>query len=133
MASSSVAPIDRRSEAAPPAGLATHASVLFPLPEGNYAHVLVRDNLNAPNFMVGDVLLANLSNTSCRWDGTYVVQIGDQQLVRWVQWVPDTADCRRGSFRIFCMSMPDSGFFVSREQLVVLASIEAHAQARRVA
>lgn len=133
MATHSVAPISGTSESAPPAGLSTHPSVLFPLPEGNYAHVLVRDNLNAPNFMIGDVLLANLNITSWKWDGTYVVQVGDQQLVRWVQWIPDPADCKQGAFRIFCISMPDSGFHVSREQLVVLASIEAHAQVRRVA
>lgn len=133
MATNSVAPLSNASESAPPAGLSTHASVLFPLPKGNYAHVLVRDNLNAPNFMIGDVLLANLDVTSAKWDGIYVVQIGDRQLVRWIHFKPDAKASNRMAYYVFCMSMPDSGFFVSREQLVVLASIEAHAQARRVA
>ncbi|WP_435012982.1 hypothetical protein [Xanthomonas arboricola] len=132
MATNSVAPISNASESAPPACLSTHASVLFPLPEGNYAHVLVRDNLNAPNFMIGDVLLANLDVTSAKWDGIYVVQIGDQQLVRWIHFKPDPKASNRMAYYVFCMSMPDSGFFVGKKQIVVLAHVESHAQIRRV-
>lgn len=108
----------------------THPSVLFPLPAGDYAHVLVRDNLNAPQFQIGDVLLADLRITSVTYDGIYVLQIGDQPVVRSVQFKPGPNG--RMAYYVFCVSMPDSGFFARPDQLVALGAIEAVAQLRRV-
>lgn len=48
--------------------------VLMPPPNGQ-AHVLVRDNLNAPTFEIGDVLQVDLSVVRCRWDGVYVIEL----------------------------------------------------------
>lgn len=68
-----------------PSTLHQHTSVMFQPPGEGFAHVLVQDNLNAPRFERGDVLLVNLAQTEWRYDGPYVVELHGQQVVRFVQ------------------------------------------------
>lgn len=108
-----------------PRSLAPHPSVLFPLPIGNYAHVLVRDNLNAPRYVPGDVLLVNLDINRFVADGLYVVDHAGRQLVRYLQ------DVGNG-LRMFTGSAPHTAFVVTPETCRVLGMVEAAAQVRRV-
>ncbi|WP_152906718.1 S24 family peptidase [Stenotrophomonas maltophilia] len=110
-----------------PAGLQTHTSVAFPPPAEGFAHILVRDNLNAPRFEKGDVLLADLSRTEWRYDGIYVLELHGRQVVRYVQ--------DRGSkgLYVYYLSAMELGQFIPKSELKVLAAITAVNCTRRVA
>lgn len=95
--------------------------VLTPPPAGQ-AYVLVRDNLNAPTFGIGDVLKVDLSVVRCRWDGVYVIQFQGRQIVRRVQVRPGKNG--RPSFYVFTTSNRDLGFFVEFDELVVLGEVK---------
>ena len=101
----------------------------LPPPSGD-AYIHVRDNLNAPSFEIGDVLQVDLSVTTCRWDGIYVLQQGGRQVVRLVQ--------RRGgtggedAFYVFTASAPALGFLVAKHELVVLGAVRNVCAIRRV-
>lgn len=94
-----------------------YISPVHPLPEGNFAHIHVRDNLNAPDFHIGDVLIVDLGTTRFKWDGLYVIEINGRQVVRRVQ-------DRGQTFYVFCTSAPNMGFHVACSELVVLASVQ---------
>ncbi|KRG63369.1 hypothetical protein ABB26_12480 [Stenotrophomonas humi] len=95
--------------------------VLMPPPQGQ-AYVLVRDNLNAPTFEIGDVLQVDLSVVRCRWDGVYVIELNGRQIVRRVQVRPGKNG--RPSFYVFTTSNRDLGFFVEFDELVVLGEVK---------
>ncbi|OJY78184.1 MAG: hypothetical protein BGP18_05065 [Stenotrophomonas sp. 69-14] len=103
--------------------------VLMPPAEGR-AYVLVRDNLNAPSFEIGDVLEVDLGITRCRWDGVYVILLGGRQIVRRVQIRPGKNG--RPAFYIFTTSSRDQGFFLSFDELVVLAEVKNVCSVRRI-
>ena len=108
-------------------GLQTHTSVAFPPPAGGFAHILVQDNLNAPRFAKGDVLLADLSRTEWRYDGIYVLDLHGRQVVRYVQ--------DRGSkgLYVYYLAAMELGEFIHKDKLRVLAAITAVNCTRRVA
>ncbi|MDH1192255.1 hypothetical protein [Stenotrophomonas sp. GD03958] len=110
-----------------PAALQVHTSVAFPPPAEGCAHILVRDNLNAPRFEKGDVLLADLSRTEWRYDGIYVLELHGRQVVRYVQ--------DRGSkgLYVYYLSAMELGQFIPKSELKVLAAITAVNCTRRVA
>ncbi|MCF5089603.1 hypothetical protein GIW57_05355 [Stenotrophomonas sp. PA-6-5C] len=117
--------MDPVSRAATP--LQAHTSVAFPPPADGFAHILVSDNLNAPRFEKGDVLLADLSRTEWRYDGIYVLDLHGQQVVRYVQ--------DRGSkgLYVYYLAAMDLGQFIPKSELRVLAAIKAVNCTRRVA
>lgn len=110
-----------------PCKLQAHTSVMFPPPAEGFAHIVVQDNLNAPRFEIGDVLLANLNVTAWAYDGIYVIQVNDRQVVRYVQ------DRGAGKLYVYHLSMIDCGYFVDRNCLQILAAVELVSQTRRVA
>ncbi len=116
--------------------LTHHDTDDYPAPElmppaAGYAYIHVRDNLNAPSFEIGDVLQVDITVTSFRWDGIYVIQLGDRQIVRRVQHRPDPEG--RMAFHIFATSTRDLGFFLTREELVILGAVTTVCAIRRVA
>lgn len=104
-----------------------YISPVHPLPEGNFAHILVQDNLNAPRFERGDVLLADLSQTEWRYDGVYVVELHGRQVVRYVQ------DRSSSGLYVYHLSCMDLGQFVPKSDLKILAAVIAVNSTRRVA
>lgn len=115
--------IDRRA----PTGLQAHTSVMFQPPAEGFAHILVQDNLNAPKFEKGDVLLANLAHSEWRYDGIYVIELHGRQVVRYVQ--------DRGSqgLYVYYLSGMELGQFIPKSELKVLAAVTAVNSTRRVA
>ncbi len=105
--------------------LRADVSVLFPLPEGNYAHVLVRDTANAPRYMPGDVLLVNLAVTNFVADGLYTVELNGRQLVRYLRDGPD-------GLVMFSGSAPQHDFKPPQD-FRILGMAESAAQIRRIA
>ncbi|RZZ81435.1 hypothetical protein [Pseudoxanthomonas winnipegensis] len=105
--------------------LETHPSVLFPLPAGDYAHVLVRDYCNAPKYVPGDVLLVNLGVTKFLADGLYAVEFAGQQLIRYLR-------AQGGPLQLFCGSTPSIFTAVTPDSCRVLGMIESAAKVRRV-
>lgn len=110
-----------------PAKLQAHTSVMFPPTAEGFAHVLVQDNLNAPRFERGDVLLANLTHNEWRYDGIYVVELHGRQVVRYVQ------DQGRKGLYVYYLSALELGQFILKSELKVLASVTAVNSTRRVA
>ncbi|MGH8037049.1 MAG: hypothetical protein ACREPD_04840 [Stenotrophomonas sp.] len=110
-----------------PCELQAHTSVMFPPPAEGFAHVLVQDNLNAPRFEKGDVLLANLAHTEWRYDGIYVVELHGRQLVRYVM--------HRGGPKLYVyyQAAIGHGEYIDKADLKILASITAANTTRRVA
>ena len=102
---------------------------MLPPPTGD-AYIHVRDNLNVPSFEIGDVLQVDLSVTSCRWDGIYVLQQGGRQVVRLVQRRGGT--CGEDVFYVFTASAPALGFLVAKHDLVVLGAVRNVCAIRRV-
>lgn len=104
-----------------------HVSVMHLPPADGFAHVLVQDNLNAPRFERGDVLLANLAQTEWRYDGIYVVELHGRQVVRFVQ--------DRGSrgLYVYYLAGMELGQFVPKSELKILAAVTAVNSTRRVA
>jgi len=115
--------IDQRE----PTTLQAHTSVMCPPPAEGFAHVLVQDNLNAPRFEKGDVLLANLAHNEWRYDGIYVLELHGKQVVRYVQ--------DRGSqgLYVYYLSAMELGQFIPKIELKVLAAVTAANTTRRVA
>lgn len=110
------------TQALPPSQIESYPSpVLMPPPEGQ-AYVLVRDNLNAPTFEIGDVLQVDLSVVHCRWDGVYVIELNGRQIVRRVQVRPGKNG--HPSFYVFTTSNRALGFFVEFEDLIVLGEVK---------
>lgn len=105
-----------------------HTSVMFPPPADGFAHVLVQDNLNAPAFERGDVLLANLTQTTWRYDGPYVVELHGKQVVRYVQ---DRGV--KGSLYVYYLTAMELGQFIPMGELKILAAVTAANTTRRVA
>lgn len=107
--------------------LQAHTSVAFPPPAEGFAQILVRDNLNAPRFEKGDVLLADLSRTEWRYDGIYVLELHGLQVVRYVQ--------DRGSkgLYVYYLAAMELGQFIPKSELKVMAAITAVNCTRRVA
>lgn len=107
--------------------LQTHTSVAFPPPAEGFAHVLVQDNLNAPQFQKGDVLLVDLSRSQWRYDGIYVVEMHGQQVIRFVT--------HRGGpdLYVYYLSAMDNGEFIPKKDLKILAAVTAANSTRRVA
>ncbi|TMN24529.1 hypothetical protein [Pseudoxanthomonas sp. X-1] len=104
--------------------LETHPSALFPLPAGDYAHVLVRDHCNAPAYVPGDVLLVNLAIRRFVADGLYVVEHAGQQKIRYLR--------DDGSLRMVCGSHPTVAITVTADNCHVLGMVESAAKVRRV-
>lgn len=111
-----------------PSTLHQHASVVFPPPAEGFAHVLVQDNLNAPRFERGDVLLANLAQTVWSYDGVYVLELHDRQVVRYVQ---DRGV--KGHLYVYYLSGMELGQLVPKSELKILAAVTAVNSTRRVA
>ncbi|CAE6837873.1 hypothetical protein [Xanthomonas arboricola] len=125
MATNSVAPINSASEPKGHRCIESHPSVLFPLPAGNYAHVLVKDTTNAPRYMPGDVLLVNMDVASFMFDGLYAVELNGRQLIRYLR------DSGEGLI-MFSGSAPHLGFAAPGD-MRVLGLAESAAQVRRIA
>lgn len=110
-----------------PASLQAHTSVVFPPPAEGFAHILVQDNLNAPRFEKGDVLLANLAHTEWRYDGVYVVDLHGRQLVRYVQ------DRGGQGLYVYYLSAIEMGQFIPKSELKIIAAVHAVNSTRRIA
>lgn len=104
--------------------LETHPSVLFPLPAGDYAHVLVKDFDHAPEYIPGDVLLVNLGVSRFVADGLYAVEHAGRQKIRYLR--------DDGSLRMFCGSHPTVAITVTPDTCRVLGMVESAAKVRRV-
>lgn len=100
--------------------------LLPPLPDGKFAHIVVKDNANSPAIQRGDILVANLSVDYWGWDGLYVVELHGQQLVRRVQALP------RGLY-VFCDTDRDNGTLIDKKDLRILAAIDSAMLIRRFA
>jgi len=97
-----------------------------PLPDG-YAYMLADSSLNAPAINRGDVLVLNTTVNEWRWDGPYVVEVGGQQCVRWLQ--------QRGKdlLYVFYQVAKDCGYTARADEIRVLAAVEHSYQLRRFA
>lgn len=111
-----------------PSTLHQHASVIFSPPAEGFAHVLVQDNLNAPSFERGDVLLANLAQTDWRYDGVYVLELHGRQVVRYVQ---DRGV--KGHLYVYYLAAIELGQFIPKSELRILAAVTAANTTRRLA
>ncbi|PTT64312.1 S24 family peptidase [Stenotrophomonas sp. HMWF003] len=87
--------------------------------------VQVTDSLNAPNYQPGDVLHVDLSRNFFYGDACYAVEIGGQQLIRFVQ-------ARTGGLFVFTRSQPHAAYPVPREMLVFLGMVTHATTTRRV-
>lgn len=108
--------------------LQPHTSVAFPPPAEGFAYVLVQDNLNAPSFKRGDVLLANLAQTEWRYDGVYVLELHGRQVVRHVQ---DRGV--KGHLYVYYLASIELGQFIPMSELKILAAVTAANTTRRLA
>lgn len=100
-----------------------------PLPDfsdtARWGAVLVEDSVNAPSYEPGDILHVDLHHNYFAGDACYAVEIGGQQLIRFVQ-------ARPGGLHIFTRSQPGSAYPVARDLLVFLGLVSYATKTRRV-
>ncbi|MEI2263423.1 hypothetical protein OHC51_20935 [Stenotrophomonas indicatrix] len=90
-----------------------------------WAQVLVQDSLNAPRYEPGDLLHVDLSRNYFAGDACYAVQIGSQQLIRFVQ-------ARPGGLHVFTRSQPGAAYPIAPDLLVILGMVMYATTTRRV-
>lgn len=90
-----------------------------------WGSVTVRDRLNAPSYEPGDVLHVDLQRNHFAGDACYAVQIGGQQMIRFVQ-------ARPGGLHVFTRSQPAAAYPVQRDLLVFLGMVTYATTTRRV-
>ena len=87
--------------------------------------VEVQNRDNAPRYEPGDLLHVDLLRNYFAGDACYAVEIGGQQLIRYVQ-------ARPGGLHVFTRSQPGSAYPVSRDLLVFLGVVTYATTTRRV-
>lgn len=87
--------------------------------------VEVQDHDNAPRYEPGDLLHVDLRRNYFAGDACYAVDIGGEQLIRYVQ-------ARPGGLHVFTRSQPGSAYPVARELLTFLGLVTYATTTRRV-
>lgn len=87
--------------------------------------VKVQDSINAPKYEAGDILHVDLQRDRFLGDGCYAVEIGGQQMIRFIQ-------ARPGGLFVFAASDPASAYQVPRDVLRILGMVTYATTTRRV-